>query len=89
MWGNSDFFQRILTNALTNTVDNTPEMKDAEEVAKRIGVAECNYCKMEIWYHPEMISAGWTWESEDLVGWCNASKTSRHQPRIREKEKEE
>lgn len=89
---NSDFFNRILSGTLTSDSSDAPsemgKMRDAEEAAKRKGIAECDFCGAEIWYHREMNAAGWTWESEDLVGWCNTSKTSKHQPKLNvEKEK--
>lgn len=56
--------------------------KNAIEAAKKEGVARCRYCEDEIWYHPEMAQAGWAWESEEMLGWCENDKGNRHLPKL-------
>ena len=54
-------------------------------VEKRIyseGRGRCANCDEEIWNNPVMSAAGWTWESEEMVGWCESSKDKKHHPQI-------
>lgn len=57
--------------------------KDAEKEVKEVGIAECVFCKLEIRYHPGMSSAGWTWESEEMIGWCDSKAPgNKHSPKL-------
>lgn len=89
MWFNTEAVQQALskTTAARGTAD-ADAIKQAElrrEAEKKIleeGTAVCMHCGDDIYHNPEMISGGWTWESEDMVGWCNESSQHKHTPKI-------
>lgn len=79
-----------IRNAMPTVRDQTPE--EAEELRKKVemekiiqesGQGICQYCGQEIWRNDNMNSAGWVWESEEMVGWCDAAgKGNKHSPRL-------
>lgn len=89
MWISPDAVREALARSGTTSATVSAETtalahrKAAKERAiYALGKAECDSCGEEIWYHPQMNAAGWTWESEHLIGWCDSSKDKRHRPKI-------
>lgn len=96
MWINPDSLRNAFLNATNQgrTTDKDYMERARKRAAKEkslyaLGKAECSDCGEEIWHHPVMNSAGWVWESEHLVGWCDSSKDKKHHPRIVLEEDEE
>lgn len=75
----------------SNSIDTEIAKKRAElerEIIRQ-GKAVCNYCGEEIYNNPTMISAGYTWESESMLGWCDKSRNNKHAPKIELKEEDD
>lgn len=56
--------------------------REAQQKVDEEGVAICNYCGEEIRKNEAMASAGWTWESEYMLGWCDLAKDRKHSPKL-------
>lgn len=93
MWFNPEVIQEALSRipAVGATVDanaiaNAEKRRKAEQkILKKIlesGIGVCCYCGEEIYNNPRMYNAGWTWESEFMLGWCEESPSRKHQPKI-------
>ena len=80
MWGTGILGSN---GATAPVMEEVKKRQEAEDAIKLKGVATCSFCKNEIWYHADMSAAGWNWESEEMIGWCPDSKTSRHHPEVK------
>jgi len=58
--------------------------RDVERKILEDGVGTCLYCHEEIHHNPTMVNGGWTWESEDMLGWCDGNPKGghKHAPKI-------
>lgn len=57
--------------------------KEAEQRVEESGVGECLHCGEEIRKNESTQAAGWTWESEYMLGWCDQNKSgNKHAPKI-------
>lgn len=83
----------MLRSAVREPVDATvaEAAKQKAELEREIlkeGKATCSQCREEIWNNPAMANAGYTWESESMLGWCEKSRDHKHHPKIELKKEE-
>ena len=58
--------------------------KEAMDKIEREGRGTCKYCGEEIIKNENMSSAGWTWESELMLGFCDKSSSkAKHEPMVK------
>lgn len=78
-WGAFEGIQQV-QQALN---PDAAKKKEAEDIILKEGKGVCTFCHEEIFKNENMPGAGWTWESETLVGWCDAAKDHKHKPILR------
>jgi hypothetical protein len=92
MWFNQEdvraAFERFATG-VAETVDAraNEELAAKREAERKIlddGKGICLHCGEVIHHNPTMANGGWTWESEDMLGWCdkNTKGGHKHTPKI-------
>lgn len=88
MWFNMESVKIAMAKQSARGTVDADAVRRAErkrEIERKIledGIATCIYCEEEIHHNPDMSNGGWTWESEDLLGWCDKSSQHRHAPRV-------
>lgn len=78
-WGTFERLQEIQEGLNPDAA----KKKEAEELILKIGKGICTFCKEEIVKNETMPGAAWIWESESMVGWCDAAKDHKHRPIVR------
>lgn len=91
MWFNSDIFDRIQTTAAPIHGDTElQQRRTAMEEIEKTGRGVCAFCGEDIVRNDAMNAAGWSWESESLVGFCDKSpQKAKHSPLLKWKPEEE
>ena len=88
MWFNLEEVTQSLTSATKRSVLSPEDIERQNRKVKRereiyeSGIANCMFCKEEIHQNKEIKAGGWSWESEDMLGWCADNPNHVHIPKI-------